>query len=163
VSLCHKNLCTCHRQCSALLFYIILLSEQQCVAGNIITNSTVFCLMNVCSCFLMDLKLYIFSAVTHSWSRWCVVLVWRVATLPMSCYIVRDITNRIMPQIYAGYLRTSQSLVALWGNVSTEFPFCSCSNLWYLRVRASILWRYECENRRYVGWSPSIVDKTEAK
>jgi len=119
VSLCHKNLCTCLRQYTALLFYIILLSERQCVAGNIITNSTVFCLMNLFSCFLMDLKLFIFSAVTHSRWRWGVVLVWLVATLPLLCYIVRDITTRIMPQSYAGYLRTSQSLVALWCYVST--------------------------------------------
>jgi len=68
VSLCYKNLCTQVREYTALLFYIILLSEQQCVAGNIITNSAVYCLMNVCSCFVMVLNLYIFSAVTHS--RW---------------------------------------------------------------------------------------------
>ena len=37
-----------------------------CVAGNIITNNTVYCLINVWSCFLMILKLHIFSAVTHS-------------------------------------------------------------------------------------------------
>ena len=66
-SLCYKNLCTHIRQYTALLFYIILLSEQQCVAGNIITNSMVYCLMNVCNCFIMVLKLYIFSAITHSW------------------------------------------------------------------------------------------------
>jgi len=69
VSLCYKNLCTHVRQYTALLFYVILLSEQQCVAGNIITNSTVYCLMNVCSCSVMVLKLYIFSAVTHSRRR----------------------------------------------------------------------------------------------
>jgi hypothetical protein len=53
VSLCYKNLHTHVRQYTALLFYIILLSEQQCVAGNIITNSTVYCVMNVWSCFVM--------------------------------------------------------------------------------------------------------------
>jgi len=68
-SLCYKNLCTHIRQYTDLLFYIILLSEQQCVAGNIITNSTVYCLMNVYSCFIMVLTLYIFSAVRNSWSR----------------------------------------------------------------------------------------------
>jgi VanZ family protein len=47
------------RQYIALLFYIILLSDHQCVAGNIITNSTVYCVMNVWSCFVMVLKLYV--------------------------------------------------------------------------------------------------------
>ena len=98
VSRCHKHLCTHVRQYTALLFYIILLSEQQCVSGNIITNSTVYCLMNVCSCFVMVLKLYIFNAVTHSRMRRGVVMVWRVATLPMSCYIVPDVTTMIVPQ-----------------------------------------------------------------
>jgi len=98
VSRFHKNLCTHVRQYTALLFYIILLSDQQCVAGNIITNSTVYCLMNLCSCFVMVLKLYIFSAVTHSRMWRGVVMVWRVATLPMSCYIVPDVTTMIVPQ-----------------------------------------------------------------
>ena len=91
------------RQYIALLFYIIPLSEQQCVAGNIITNSTVYCLMSVCSCFVMVLKIYIFSAVTHSRRRSGVVMVWRVATLPMSCYIVRKITTKGVPQSYTGH------------------------------------------------------------
>ena len=112
VSLCHKNLCTHLRQYIALLFYIILLSEQQCVTRNIITSSKVYCLMNVCSCFVMVLKLYIFGAVTHSRWWWGMVIVWRVTTLPMSCYIVRKITTNSVPQSYAGYLRTSQSIVA---------------------------------------------------
>jgi len=89
MSLCHKNICTHIRQYTALLFYIILLSEQQCVAGNIITNCTVYCLMNVCSCFVMVLKFYIFSAVTHS--RRGVIVARRVATLPMSYYIAQTI------------------------------------------------------------------------
>jgi len=128
VSICYKNLCTDVYQYIVLLFYTILLSKQQCVAGNIITNGTVYCLINICSCFVMVLKLYIFSAVTHC--RWGVVMVWRVATLPMSHYIVGEITTRSVPQIYAGYLRPSQSLVALWCYVSPEFPFCFSSNLW---------------------------------
>jgi len=102
VSLCHKNLCTHLRQYTALLFYIILLSEQQCVTGNINTNCTVYCLMNVCSCFVRFLKLYIFSAVTPGRWRWGVVMVWRVATLPMSCYIVREITTMSVSQSYGG-------------------------------------------------------------
>ena len=112
VSLCYRNLCTDVRHYTALLFYIILLSEQQYVAGNIITNSRVYCLINVCSCFVMVLKLYIFSAFRYT-RRWGVVMVWRVATLPMSCYIVREITTRSVPLSYAGYPRTSQSVVAL--------------------------------------------------
>jgi len=103
------------RQYIALLFYIILLSEQQCVTGNIITNSTVYCLMNVYSCFVMVLKFYIFSAVTHSRRRCGVVMEWWVATLPMSYYIVREITTKGVPLSNSGYLRliydlrTSQS------------------------------------------------------
>ena len=57
VSLCYKYLCTHARQYRALLFYIILVSEQQCVAGNIITNIMVYCVMNVHSCSVMGLKL----------------------------------------------------------------------------------------------------------
>jgi len=107
VSLCYKNLHTHIRQYTALLFYIILLSDHQCVAGNIITNSTVYCVMNVWSCFVMVLKLHIFSAVTQSRRRWVVVMAWRVATLPMLCYIVQKMTTRSVPQSYAGYLKTS--------------------------------------------------------
>jgi len=129
VSLCCKNLCTHFRQYTTLLFYIILLSEQQCVAGNIITNSTVYCLMNVCSCFVMVLKLYIFSDVTHSRRRWGVIMVWRVATLPMSCYRVSKITTRSVSQSCTCYLSTSQSLMALWCYVSTEFRLCWSSNM----------------------------------
>ena len=130
VSLCHKNLHTQVKQNTALLFYVILLSEQQCVAGNIITNSTVYCLMNVRSCFVMVLKLYIYSSVTHNSRRWGVVMAWWVATLPMSCYIVREITTTSVPQSNAGYLSTSQSIVALWCYVCTEFRFRSSSNPW---------------------------------
>jgi len=83
-----QNLCTHVRQYTALLFYIILLSEQQCVAGNIITNSTVYCLVNVSVCFVLVLKLYIFRGVTYTMRGRGVVVEWRVATLPMSCYIV---------------------------------------------------------------------------
>jgi hypothetical protein len=61
--------------------------------------------MNVRSCVVMVLKVCIFSTVMCS--RRSVVIVWRVATLPMSCYIVRKITTGSVPQSYAGYLRTS--------------------------------------------------------
>jgi len=108
VSLCYNKLCTDVRQYIALLFYIILLSEQQWVTGNVNKKSTVYCLMNVCSCFVMVLKLYIFSVVTHSRRRCGVVMEWQVATLPMSHYIVGKITTRSVPQSYACYLRTSQ-------------------------------------------------------
>jgi len=64
-----QNLCTLVRQYIALLFYIILWSEQKCVAGNIITNSTEYCLMSVCSCFVMVLKFYIFPTVMHTRRR----------------------------------------------------------------------------------------------
>jgi hypothetical protein len=121
------------RQYIALLFYIILWSEQKCIAGNIIKNSTVYCLKIVCSCFVMILKFYIFSAVKHISGRWGVVMVWWVATWPMSCFIVHKITARRVPLSYAGYLRTLQPLVALWCYVSTEFPHCTSSNLWFLR------------------------------
>jgi len=110
VSHCYKNLCTHGKQNTAELFYIILLSEQQCVRGNIITNISVYCLMNVCSCFVMVLKICIFSACTHSRRRWGVVMEWRVATLPMSCYIVREITTRSVLESHAGIHRSCRYL-----------------------------------------------------
>ena len=107
--------------------------------------------MNVCGCVVMVLKLYIFSAVTHSSTRRGVVMARRVATLPMSCFIVREITTMSVPQIYAGYLGTSQSqslaLVVICGICEVEQRRCYAMS----------------ENRRYVDWSPTIVDKTEAK
>jgi len=106
-----QNLCTLVRQHIALLFYIILWSEQKCVAGKIITNSTVYCLMSVCRCFVMVLKFYIFRTLMHS--RRGVVMVWQVATLPMSCYLVRRITIMSVPLNYAGYLIWTQPFVAL--------------------------------------------------
>ena len=48
------------RQYTALLFYIILWSEQKCVTGNIMKNSIVYCLISVCSCFVIILKTYFF-------------------------------------------------------------------------------------------------------
>ena len=74
----------------------------------------------------MVLKFYNFSAVTHS-RRWRgVVMVRRVVTLPLPCYIVRKITTMSVPQNYVGHLTSSQSLVALRCFVWTQFPFC-CS------------------------------------
>ena len=108
-----QNLCTLVGQYVALLFYITLWSEQKCVAGNIIANSTVYCVMSVCSCFVMIVKLYMSSAVKHSSTWRCVVMVCRVATLPMLCYIVRRITTKSVPLSYAGYLRRTQPFVAL--------------------------------------------------
>ena len=58
-----QNLCTLARQYIALLFYIILRSVQKCVAGNTITKITVYCLMSVCSCFVMVLKFCIVRTV----------------------------------------------------------------------------------------------------
>jgi len=53
--LCHfltkKNLCACVRQYIGLLFYIILWSEQKCVARNMVKNSKVFCIISLCSRF----------------------------------------------------------------------------------------------------------------
>jgi len=68
VTLLHKTYVHV-RQYIALLFYIILWSEQKCVAGNIITSSTMYCLMSVCSCFVIIVMFYIFTTVTHS-STW---------------------------------------------------------------------------------------------
>jgi hypothetical protein len=59
-----------------------------------------------------------------------VLMEWRVATLPMSWYIVRKINTRSVPHTYAGYRRS----VALWIYVSTEIPTWTCSGLKYLRV-----------------------------
>ena len=89
--------------------------------------------MSVCSCLVKVLKVYIFSTVMHSSGRRGVIMVWRVATLPMSCCIVREITTRSVPQSNAGYLKTPQPLVALWFYVSTEIPICTGSNLRYSR------------------------------
>jgi len=77
-------------------------------------------------------------------------MVWRVATLPMSCYRVSKITTRSVPQSCTGYLSTSQSLVAQCYSVSTEFPFCSSSNLWILRVGTTKVAMNGCERCRYV-------------
>ena len=133
VSLCYKNLHThththtCQAIHSAVILHYTFVWAA--VAGNIITNSTVYFLMNVCGCFVMVFKLYVFSAVTHTRRRWGMVMAWRLATLPMSCYIVRKITTRSVPKSCTCYLSSSQSLVALWFYVSREFRFC-CSNLW---------------------------------
>jgi len=50
VSLCYIKLCPHVRQYIALLFYIILRSEQKCIAGNIMKNSKICCLISVYSC-----------------------------------------------------------------------------------------------------------------
>jgi hypothetical protein len=42
---------------TAILHYIW--SEQKCIRGNIMKNSTVYCQMGVCSCFVVVLKIYI--------------------------------------------------------------------------------------------------------
>ena len=41
------------QQYIALLFYIILWYEQKCVAGSIMKNNNVYCLIGVCSCFVI--------------------------------------------------------------------------------------------------------------
>ena len=95
--MCHfltKNVCTHARQYIALLFYIILLSEQKCVAGNVMKNSKVYCLISVCSCFVIILKFYIFR---------CRYDERRVAALPTSCYLVRKIPPEAR---HTGYLMT---------------------------------------------------------
>ena len=62
-------------------------------------------------------------------------MVWRLATLPMSCYIVQKTTTRRMPQSYACYL---MDVAAARGAVISRFHGvvrCSISvneslNLW---------------------------------
>jgi hypothetical protein len=128
--LCHfirKDSYTYVRQYIALLFYIIIWCDQKCVAGNVIKNCSIYCVMSVCSCVVMVWKVCIFSAVMCS-RMIGVVLVWRVATLPISCYIVRKITTRSVPQSYAGYLTTLQPLVH------------GVSFLWYLRPGTTKAW-----------------------
>jgi hypothetical protein len=61
----------------------------------------------------MILKFNIFSNFIQSSRRRGVVMVWRVATLPMLRSIVRKITTMGVPLSYADYLTTSQPLVAL--------------------------------------------------
>ena len=70
---------------------------------------------------------------------------WWVTTLPMSCYIVREIITRSVSQSNAGYLMTSQSLVALCCYVSTEFQCYSSSNLWQLHFGAWKVVQNGCE------------------
>ena len=129
MSLYYKILCTEVSQYIALLFYIMLLSEQQCVAGNIITNGTVYCLMNICSCFVMVLKLNIFSVVTQQEEV-------RYGYGMAGGYLT-DVTlhsSRNNHQERARELRRLSKVVAVACGpeyyVSTEFPFCSSSNLW---------------------------------
>jgi hypothetical protein len=55
-----KNLCTHVRQYIVLLFYIILRYEQKCIAENIMKNTEAYCLISVCSCFVIISKVYIF-------------------------------------------------------------------------------------------------------
>jgi hypothetical protein len=77
-------------------------------------SSKVYCLISLCSWFVIIFKFDIFSAVMNSargrgWRR--VVMVWQEVAVPMF-YIVRQITTRNMPHSHAGYVRTSQPLVA---------------------------------------------------
>ena len=58
VSLCHKKLCTNVRQYKSLLIYITLWSEQKCVTENITRNNKLYCLISLCSCFVILLKTY---------------------------------------------------------------------------------------------------------
>ena len=88
---------------------------------------------------------------------------WRVATLPMSHYIVREITTRSVPRRYASYLRSSRQLVVLGCYVSTEFAFCPISNLWQLRDGTTVAVCCGCEKCCYVCWSSSIAGITGAK
>jgi hypothetical protein len=55
----YKNLCTQFRQYIALPCYIILWSQQKSITGNVIKNSKVYCLISVCSCFVIILKTYL--------------------------------------------------------------------------------------------------------
>jgi hypothetical protein len=62
-ALCHfltQELCTCVRQHVAMPLYVMFRPEQKCVRGNIIKNNKLYCLISVCSCFIIILKFYIF-------------------------------------------------------------------------------------------------------
>jgi hypothetical protein len=70
------------RQYLVVLLYIILWSEQKCVAGNIMKNNKVYCLIRVCSCFVIILK---FSIFLYQYNRG----LWRrdvVASLVGGCF-----------------------------------------------------------------------------
>ena len=154
---CHfvtKLMYTCQAIHSAVILHYTLVWAEMC-SRNIITNSTVYCLMSVCSCFVMVLKFYIFRTVMHS--RRGVVMVWQVATLPMR-YIVRRNTTRSDPLSHTDYLKRTQPYIALWFFVSTEIPIHTSSKLWYLgvgttksvqcmKVLICDLWE-----RHYLGW-----------
>ena len=77
-------------------------------------------------------------------------MVWRVATLPMSHYIVQEITTRSVPQSYAGYLRPSQSLrrcyiTFLWSCHFVSVVICGSCELverkqYVVDVKSVVMW-----------------------
>jgi len=90
-----------------------------------------------------------------------VLMGWWVATLPMSCYIVRNITTMSVPQSFADYRRTSQSIEAC--DVTFPRSFVSvvviCGSCELIERK---YWPNGCEKYRYVDWSSSIIDITGA-
>jgi hypothetical protein len=60
VSLCYKKLMYTFQAIHSPAILHFTWSQQKCIAGNIMKNSKVCCLMSVCSCFVIILKVYIF-------------------------------------------------------------------------------------------------------
>jgi len=50
-------------------------------------NSKVYCLISVCSCFVIILKFIYCSTVTNSEGT-SAVTIWKEAALPMPCFVV---------------------------------------------------------------------------
>jgi hypothetical protein len=87
-----------------------------------------------------------------------VVMVWRVATLPMPCYIVRKITTVSVPKSYAGYLRTLQRLwrcdfTFAWSFHSVTIVICDICD--YEQRKYLWIWSASCES-----WIGGVGNKT---
>jgi len=126
-------------------FCIILLSEQQSVAKTKWKQCGIL-LMNVCIGFVMFLKLYIFSAVTHSRRWWVVVMAWQLATLPMLCYIIIiiiiiNITDWTLWPVPSPQLLLFAPTLLRSSNYSHSLCFCGilCKSESHFRLYSSIL------------------------
>jgi len=156
--LCHfvtKTFCTHVRQNIALLFYILLWSEQKCVAGNIMWNFE---------------GLYIVLWLKRERERVCVCVCVcvraRARALRGSGYDMAGgcFTNYVLHssrnyhQEHATDLRRlSKDVVAAWGAVvyvSTELPVCTGRYWWSMcsSYRNTCIWlRNFCENNVLFG------------
>jgi len=114
------------RQYIALLFCIIIWSEQKCVTGNIMKNSKVYCLISVYSCFVIILKTCIFSATLRR-GRGCYGMVG-------GCFTnVLHNSENYHQEHATEPSRLPKDVVAAWGAVILRFHGVAnlrCYNLW---------------------------------